>query len=1066
MASSSRQRSSSPFSCRKSSSPYSSTSPTSSYISTNNRFLPRSCSSLSASEYNSFGGGVGGSGYIARSAPPSRSYSDSMYLGGSSSGGYGSCTPVGYGSEELIAEPVDASSSGESISVTIRFRPLSEREFQRGDEIAWYADGDKAVRNEYNPATAYAFDKVFGPHTNTEDVYDIAARPVVKAAMEGINGTVFAYGVTSSGKTFTMHGDQSAPGIIPLAIKDVFSMIQEVINDLLDPTGQNLRVREDAQGTYVEGIKEEVVLSPGHALSFIAAGEEHRHVGSNNFNLFSSRSHTIFTLMIESSAHGDEYDGVIFSQLNLIDLAGSESSKTETTGLRRKEGAYINKSLLTLGTVIGKLSEGRASHVPYRDSKLTRLLQSSLSGHGHVSLICTITPASSNLEETHNTLKFASRAKRVEIYASRNKIIDEKSLIKKYQREISTLKEELDQLRSGMLVGVSHEEILSLKQKLEEGQVKMQSRLEEEEEAKAALMSRIQRLTKLILVSTKNSIPGLGDVPAHQRSLSDDKLDVLRDGTLLLDIENKESASSLTAISSDLVHESMHRRSSGRWSQELSPVCSTATESTASGSGLTEDQMDLLVEQVKMLAGEIAFSTSTLKRLVEQSVNNPDSSKTQIHNLEREIQDKRRQMRALEQRIIESGEASIANGSLVDMQQTVMQLMTQCNQKAFELEIKSADNRILQEQLQDKCLENKELQEKTNLLEQRLASLSSDKSLLTSGQLVPEEFVDELKKKVQSQEIANEKLKREHVQLSEENSGLRVQNQKLAEEASYAKELASAAAVELKNLAGEVTKLSLQNTKLEKEVLAGRESLHSRAAVAQNGNSRKNNDGLRSGRKGRFSGKANEMLMQSDEFESWDLDPNDMKMELQARKQRESALEAALAEKELIEDEYRKRSEEAKRREESLENDLANMWVLVAKLKKEGGSIPEFKNDERSSGGGNHMSEQESNGFEHGSVLRERQVSDEMQKEEPLVVRLKVNKNCRARMQEMKEKEAKHSGNGEANSHICKVCFESATAAILLPCRHFCLCKSCSLACSECPICRTKIGDRLFAFTS
>ncbi|CAN1320118.1 Kinesin-like protein KIN-7D, mitochondrial [Linum perenne] len=1069
MASSSRQRSSSPFSCRKSSSPYSSTSPTSSYISTNNRFLPRSCSSLSASEYNSFGGGVGGSGYIARSAPPSRSYSDSMYLGGSSSGGYGSCTPVGYGSEELIAEPVDASSSGESISVTIRFRPLSEREFQRGDEIAWYADGDKAVRNEYNPATAYAFDKVFGPHTNTEDVYDIAARPVVKAAMEGINGTVFAYGVTSSGKTFTMHGDQSAPGIIPLAIKDVFSMIQEVINDLLDPTGQNLRVREDAQGTYVEGIKEEVVLSPGHALSFIAAGEEHRHVGSNNFNLFSSRSHTIFTLMIESSAHGDEYDGVIFSQLNLIDLAGSESSKTETTGLRRKEGAYINKSLLTLGTVIGKLSEGRASHVPYRDSKLTRLLQSSLSGHGHVSLICTITPASSNLEETHNTLKFASRAKRVEIYASRNKIIDEKSLIKKYQREISTLKEELDQLRSGMLVGVSHEEILSLKQKLEEGQVKMQSRLEEEEEAKAALMSRIQRLTKLILVSTKNSIPGLGDVPAHQRSLSDDKLDVLRDGTLLLDIENKESASSLTAISSDLVHESMHRRSSGRWSQELSPVCSTATESTASGlinssqlatSGLTEDQMDLLVEQVKMLAGEIAFSTSTLKRLVEQSVNNPDSSKTQIHNLEREIQDKRRQMRALEQRIIESGEASIANGSLVDMQQTVMQLMTQCNQKAFELEIKSADNRILQEQLQDKCLENKELQEKTNLLEQRLASLSSDKSLLTSGQLVPEEFVDELKKKVQSQEIANEKLKREHVQLSEENSGLRVQNQKLAEEASYAKELASAAAVELKNLAGEVTKLSLQNTKLEKEVLAGRESLHSRAAVAQNGNSRKNNDGLRSGRKGRFSGKANEMLMQSDEFESWDLDPNDMKMELQARKQRESALEAALAEKELIEDEYRKRSEEAKRREESLENDLANMWVLVAKLKKEGGSIPEFKNDERSSGGGNHMSEQESNGFEHGSVLRERQVSDEMQKEEPLVVRLK------ARMQEMKEKEAKHSGNGEANSHICKVCFESATAAILLPCRHFCLCKSCSLACSECPICRTKIGDRLFAFTS
>jgi centromeric protein E len=177
--------------------------------------------------------------------------------------------------------------------------------------------------------------------------------------------------------------------------------------------------------------------------------------------------------------------------------------------------------------VIGKLSEGKATHIPYRDSKLTRLLQSSLSGHGHVSLICTITPASSSSEETHNTLKFASRAKSIEIYASRNQIIDEKSLIKKYQREISTLKLELDQLRRGMLVGVSHEELMSLKQQLEEGQVKMQSRLEEEEEAKAALMSRIQKLTKLILVSTKNSIPGYsGDIPTHQRSLSAGKDDV------------------------------------------------------------------------------------------------------------------------------------------------------------------------------------------------------------------------------------------------------------------------------------------------------------------------------------------------------------------------------------------------------------------------------------------------------------------------------------------------------------------------------------------------------------
>ncbi|KAI4300063.1 hypothetical protein L6164_033480 [Bauhinia variegata] len=1081
MASSSRARSSSPFSYRKPSTPFSSASSSSSFM--NGRLMPRSCSSTASSFFGSGGG---------RSMTPSRGRSESANHGPR---GYDSRSPVGFGCEELIAEPLDTPRGRDSISVTIRFRPLSEREYQRGDEIAWYADGDKVVRNEYNPATAYAFDKVFGPHTTSDEVYEVAAKPVVKAAMDGVNGTVFAYGVTSSGKTHTMHGDQNSPGIIPLAIKDVFSIIQdtpgrefllrvsyleiynEVINDLLDPTGQNLRVREDAQGTYVEGIKEEVVLSPGHALSFIAAGEEHRHVGSNNFNLFSSRSHTIFTLMIESSAHGDDYDGVIFSQLNLIDLAGSESSKTETTGLRRKEGSYINKSLLTLGTVIGKLSEGKASHVPYRDSKLTRLLQSSLSGRGHVSLICTVTPASSNMEETHNTVKFASRAKRVEIYASRNKIIDEKSLIKKYQREISSLKHELEQLRKGMLAGVNHEEILTLKQKLEEGQVKMRSRLEEEEDAKVALMSRIQRLTKLILVSSKNTIPGyLTDIPSHHRSHSvgeDDKFDAIRDGPLLIESESQRDASSML---SDHSQDVRHRRSSSRWNEELSPTSSTVTESTHAGElisgkklpagGMTmSDQMDLLVEQVKMLAGDIAFSTSTLKRLMEQSVNDPESSKAQIENLEREIQEKRKQMKALEQRITESGEASMANASLVEMQQKVTRLMTQCNEKAFELEIKSADNRVLQEQLDNKCLENKELQEKVKLLEQQLAAVSGGSSA-SSEQFASGE-IEDLKNKIQSQEIENEKRKLEQVQLSEDNSGLRVQNQKLSEEASYAKELASAAAVELKNLAGEVTKLSLQNAKLEKELIAARDLVNSRSALMQpvNGVNRKHSDG-RPGRKGRISSRASEIPGGVlDDFESWNLDADDLKVELQARKQREAVLEAALAEKEFIEEEYRKKIEEAKKKEEALENDLANMWVLVAKLKKEGSAVPESNIDQNYGDEAEHVNDPKTTNFENNIVHKEQildlpKPDDETPKEEPLVVRLK------ARMQEMKEKELKYVGNGDANSHMCKVCFESTTAAILLPCRHFCLCKSCSLACSECPICRTNIADRLFAFAS
>ncbi|KAK6776164.1 hypothetical protein RDI58_027165 [Solanum bulbocastanum] len=1085
-ASSSRGRSSTPFQYRKQSTPFSSSSSSNSFMN-GGRLMPRSVSSSTTSFI--------GSGSGSRSMTPSRNRTDLAY-----SRAHGNRSPVNYPSAEelLVNEPVDVSRSGESISVTVRFRPMSEREYQKGDESAWYADGDKIVRNEYNPATAYAFDKVFGPDTSTQDVYEVAARPVVKAAMEGINGTVFAYGVTSSGKTHTMHGDHISPGIIPLAIKDVFSIIQdtpgcefllrvsyleiynEVINDLLDPTGQNLRVREDNQGTYVEGIKEEVVLSPGHALSFIAAGEEHRHIGSNNFNLFSSRSHTIFTLMIESSAHGDEYDGVVFSQLNLIDLAGSESSKTETTGLRRKEGSYINKSLLTLGTVIGKLSEGKSSHVPYRDSKLTRLLQTSLSGHGHVSLICTVTPASSNMEETHNTLKFASRAKRVEIYASRNKIIDEKSLIKKYQREISCLKEELDQLRSGMLVGVNPVELMTLKQQLEEGQVKMQSRLEEEEEAKAALMSRIQRLTKLILVSSKNSIPGyLGDVAGHQRNHSPPEDDMVSefyprlnledasyflifkrllvdslvrlydmlsrikylflcidllslfpllfhqkmDGSMLIDGENQKDPSADTS-------DPKHRRSSCKWNDDISQVGNAITESAQEGISMS-DQMDLLVEQVKMLAGEIAFSTSTLKRLVEQSVNDPESSQTQIQNLECEIQEKRKQMSMLEQHIVESGKASVANASFVEMQQTLMKLMTQCSEQSFELEIKSADNRILQEQLQNKCLENKELQEKICRLEQQLAAFNAEQVYPSSERCVSDEYIDELRRKIQSQ-------------LAEENSGLHVQNQKLSEEASYAKELASAAAVELKNLAAEVTKLSLQNVKLEKELLAAREMSSSRSSNAQAGNvsSRKHGENIRPGRRGRVSGRVSEVSgVIHDDFDTWDLDPEDLKMELLARKQREAVLEAALADKEIVEDEYRKKVEEGKKREASLENDLANMWVLVAQLKKENSARQDLKlaADWQLGGEGNMM---------HPEI----NVGDK-----DLIPD--------ARMQEMKEKEHSYLSNGDANSHVCKVCFESPTAAMLLPCRHFCLCKSCSLACIECPICRTKIVDRIFAFT-
>ncbi|KAK3144734.1 hypothetical protein QOZ80_4AG0317110 [Eleusine coracana subsp. coracana] len=940
------------------------------------------------------------------------------------------------------APPLDAANAKENIMVTVRFRPLSPREMNKGDEVAWYADGDNMVRNEYNPSIAFAFDKVFGPATTTRHVYDVAAQHVVSGAMEGINGTVFAYGVTSSGKTHTMHGEQKSPGIIPLAVKDVFSIIQdtpgrefllrvsyleiynEVINDLLDPTGQNLRIREDAQGTYVEGIKEEVVLSPAHALSLIASGEEHRHVGSNNFNLVSSRSHTIFTLTIESSPSGENgsEEEVKLSQLNLIDLAGSESSKTETTGLRRKEGSYINKSLLTLGTVIAKLTDGKATHIPYRDSKLTRLLQYSLSGHGRISLICTVTPASSNSEETHNTLKFAHRSKHIEIKASQNKIIDEKSLIKKYQKEISCLKEELQQLRRGIMgngstLPTDQEDLVNLKLQLEAGQVQLQSRLEQEEEAKAALMGRIQRLTKLILVSTKSSISSnvsartnlrrrhsfgedeLAYLPDRKRDFTDDddisldselslegKLDLNNpDESVRFDRRNRKrgmlgwfklkKSDQLSGLSSSVDGDSTAslspsgskssqqknllldlkdgRRKSMTRKGDDPTLAPSLLERTQAGdlfsaasrsrhpppSGTTiVDQIDLLQEQVKMLAGEVALCTSSLKRLSEQAATNPDDFQIQeqIKKLKDEINEKKSHIRVLEQRMVQSLDTTEDPSVKTELSQTFSKLSTQLSEKTFELEIMSADNRILQDQLQAKVAENVELQETVAQLRQEISNLlkaarsedsfvsmqSSEPSMTSNDPRdQPNEVTNDsnvrsrateanesgLLSQVLMQASEIENLKQEKQRLTEEKDGVEIHSEKLAEEASYAKELAAAAAVELKNLAEEVTRLSYENAKLNADLTAAKDLI---ASVSRS------NDGKRRDHE-------NGILVE------------ELQKELVASCQREAALEDTVSQKGRRESELLKMIDDAKCRERDLENELASMWVLVSKIKNE-----------------------------------------------------------------------------------------------------------------------------------
>ncbi|EGG21138.1 kinesin family member 11 [Cavenderia fasciculata] len=366
----------------------------------------------------------------------------------------------------------------------------------------------------------YTYDHLFLPNIENIDVYTSVAKGIITSTMEGFNGVIFAYGQTASGKTFTMKGTgRKNPGVIPLAIQDVFSFIandpnrefllrisyleiyNEVINDLLAPENINLKVHENPQSgeVFVGGLKEEIVLSYDHVLSVIASGEAHRHVGSTNFNDQSSRSHTIFRLVVESKPVADSVDsssqGVRVSCLNLIDLAGSERASEGAQSIRNKEGAYINKSLLTLGSVISKLSEKTKGHINYRDSKLTRILQNSLGGNSKIAIICTITLANNNFEESHSTLKFASRAKNIVNNAKVNETVDDKTLIKQYRNEIAELKNKLEEAnRRGkdIVPGGSAADELNKK-------------LMEAEKHKNLLESKIQHLTKLILVSTSIS---------------------------------------------------------------------------------------------------------------------------------------------------------------------------------------------------------------------------------------------------------------------------------------------------------------------------------------------------------------------------------------------------------------------------------------------------------------------------------------------------------------------------------------------------------------------------------
>ena len=280
----------------------------------------------------------------------------------------------------------------------------------------------------------YAYDATFDPNASQADVYEGAVAPIVSSVLEGFNGTIFAYGQTSSGKTHTMLGpdidDEAGKGIIPRLVGGIFAMIasapgeveftvkvsmieiyNEKIRDLLDIKKTDLKIRENKDaGIYVKDMTESYVGSEDEVFSLLKIGNENRTIGVTDMNKQSSRSHSCFVLQIEQK------NTVDFSaktgKIYLVDLAGSERiAKTGAKGDTLTEAKNINKSLTCLGLVINALTDGKSTHVPYRDSKLTRILQESLGGNSKTSLIITCSPSPFNQSETISTLRFGQRAK-------------------------------------------------------------------------------------------------------------------------------------------------------------------------------------------------------------------------------------------------------------------------------------------------------------------------------------------------------------------------------------------------------------------------------------------------------------------------------------------------------------------------------------------------------------------------------------------------------------------------------------------------------------------------------
>ncbi|KAI8822197.1 P-loop containing nucleoside triphosphate hydrolase protein, partial [Fimicolochytrium jonesii] len=451
----------------------------------------------------------------------------------------------------------------EAVKVVVRCRPFSEKEKAAGHSNIVAISKEAATVAITNPKSAsdlpktFTFDSVFDISSTQQEVYNKTARPIIESVLNGYNGTIFAYGQTGTGKTFSMEGIRDVPelrGIIPNAFAHIFAEISmadkstqflvrasyleiynEDIRDLLNPKAGKLEIKERADiGIYVKDLRTFVIKDVEEMDRLMSFGNKNRSVGATEMNATSSRSHSIFSITVEASEKGqDGEEHIRAGKLHLVDLAGSErQGKTGATGDRLKEATKINLSLSALGNVISTLVDGKSSHIPYRDSKLTRLLQDSLGGNAKTLMVATMSPASYNFEETLSTLRYANRAKNIKNKPKINE--DPKdAMLREFQEEIKRLKAQLDQMDSSG-TGVTGEPIIQEVEEIEEMQEQVEAEkrhileskdieesernrlldalnsrgaeLESEKEARNQLTAKLSQLEQKLLIGGVNAI--------------------------------------------------------------------------------------------------------------------------------------------------------------------------------------------------------------------------------------------------------------------------------------------------------------------------------------------------------------------------------------------------------------------------------------------------------------------------------------------------------------------------------------------------------------------------------